>query len=258
MDEATALLRTLESTPPDHPTACPGWTAHELVAHLAAGAAEMAVLTEASCAGTHERPTRGFDEREAPFVALADDELRDRLFVEALRLNAAIDAMRVAGPSCTVAFSGRQLTAADLDLHGRSEAALHRWDLVGSDQVSTDLLAQPELTRHAVTVLNEMLDGSGESPRARAADRGVTDLRAAIAAPGQPDVVLVVDEEGARLELHDPVATPALRTDAATRLLALWGRRSATGGLEWTDDGPVAAQLSSLLWPQPLTLPSLR
>ena len=46
MDEATALILTLEQTPTDAPTACSGWTAHELVAHLAAGAAEMADLTE--------------------------------------------------------------------------------------------------------------------------------------------------------------------------------------------------------------------
>src|SRR5262249_2219726 len=47
MDEATAFLDALDRTPPDAPTACADWTAHELVAHLAAGAAEMADLTEA-------------------------------------------------------------------------------------------------------------------------------------------------------------------------------------------------------------------
>src|SRR5438874_1973944 len=82
MDEATALLLTLADTAPDAPTACVGWAAHELVAHLAAGAAEMAALVEDVAAGRPSRPTQGFAEREAPFRALADEELRARLLAE--------------------------------------------------------------------------------------------------------------------------------------------------------------------------------
>jgi uncharacterized protein (TIGR03083 family) len=154
MDEATALLLTLEFTDPRAPTACAGWTAHELVAHLAAGAAEMAGHAERALVGEPEQAARGFAEREAPFVAMEDPELRDRLFTEALRLHAAVDALSERGLS--VAFSGRRLSAREIRTHGRSEAALHRWDLCGDDEIGVQHLGPPELTTHAVTVLNSL------------------------------------------------------------------------------------------------------
>ena len=245
MDEATALIETLGATPPSAPTACAGWTAHELVAHLAAGAAEMADLTEATVAGRPSRATRAFADREAPFVVLPDDELRDRLLVEALRLGAAVESLGTAGPDAGVDFAGRRLTAADLSIHGRSEAALHRWDLVGDDEVSRDLLGQPELSEHAVAVLTSMLDGSPEAISSRFASTGVAPARLAFASPGQPDVVFVRDEAGSRLELADPGPAAAASADPATRLLALWGRRSQLGPIRWGED---PEPLVALLW----------
>ena len=239
MDEATALLATLAVTPPRAPTACAGWTAHELVAHLAAGAAEMADLVEGA-----ERATRAFDEREAPYVALDDDELRSRLVTEALRLQAAVQAL---GTEATVAFSGRRLTAAELSMHGRSEAALHRWDLAGDDDTSRELLAQPELTAHAVAVLNSMVNGSSEAVARRVA--GLDDVRLAFGSPGCPDVVLVVDDDGPRLELDAPSASPAATADPDTRLLALWGRQSSVGAVRWHGDDSSCARLAGFLCP---------
>ena len=246
MDEATALLLTLEATPPHAPTACADWTAHDLVAHLAAGAAEMAALIQAALAGQPERPTAGFEEREAPFAALDDAVLRQRLVAEALRLNAAVEALDRAGDGCTVAFAGRQLDPAALSLHGRSEAALHRWDLVGDDEVGRELLGQAELTAHALTVLNAMEVAEGVTTRAAFA--GVEDRRLTFASPGQPDVVLVADGAGTRLELDEPSDSPTATADAATRLLALWGRRSQTGPVHWGGDDPACRQLTTFCW----------
>ena len=70
MDEATALLLTLETTDPTASTACVDWSAHELVAHLAAGAAEMAAHAEHALCGAPEQAAMGLAEREAPFAAL--------------------------------------------------------------------------------------------------------------------------------------------------------------------------------------------
>src|SRR4051812_42850898 len=81
-DEVGELVVTLLATPAERLTACRGWTAHELVAHLAAGANEEADLIEAHLAGA-ARATRSFDEREPAFRALPDTELRDRLVGEA-------------------------------------------------------------------------------------------------------------------------------------------------------------------------------
>jgi hypothetical protein len=249
MDEATAFLSTLESSAPDSPTACAGWTAHDIVAHLAAGAAEMADLTEETVCGRAPRPTRDFARREAPFTAMADDELRDRLVIEAIRLGVAIDSLasREPGPGSTVVFSGRRLGASALTMHGRSEAALHRWDMAGDDDISQELLAQPELTAHAVDVLNTMIDGSPEAVTARTTSAAITELRANFAAPGHLDVLLVVDGAGARLELDEPRSTACAQADAATRLLALWGRRSPSRTIAWNDHG-AARSLAAFLW----------
>src|SRR5206468_3540706 len=58
--EGRALLAAIDALPPSAPTACTGWTAHEIVAHLTAGAKEIADLIEESIAGQPPRPTLGF------------------------------------------------------------------------------------------------------------------------------------------------------------------------------------------------------
>jgi uncharacterized protein (TIGR03083 family) len=248
VDEATALLLTLACTPADAPTACRGWTAHDLVAHLAAGAAEMAGHAERALTGQKAEPTASFARREAPFVALEDEELRGRLVSEALRLNAATEALARSGASAE--FSGRRMTATDIEMHGRAEAALHRWDLAGDDDVGQDLLAAPELTEHAVTALNTLVSGSAELPatRARAAGLEGGNVRVAFGASGQRDVVLVVDGGGARLEWADAGSAPTVTADAATRLLALWGRRSPDRALVWHADDDTARRFEAFLW----------
>jgi hypothetical protein len=253
--EAAALLTTLGHTPAAAPTACEGWTAHELVAHLAAGAAEMADLTEDALTGRPPRPTRAFDEREAPYVALADDELRDLLLVEAIRLGVAVEELRGRCPDAGVEFAGRFLSTDELTMHGRSEAALHRWDLVGDDEVSRELLRQSELTAHAVSVLSQMTVLSAESVADRAAAAGLEGpLR--FASPGQPDVVLVDGPEGPLLELADPSRQPTATADAATRLLALWGRRSR-GVIRWGDSEEEAEALDAFLFSPAARIPEL-
>jgi len=255
MDEATAFLSTLQSTAPTAPTACTGWTAHELVAHLTAGAAEMATLTESVTSGRGDRATTDIAAREAPYVAMPDDDLRARLVVEATRLSAAIEVLQTTGQ--TVSFAGRRLDSRALTMHGRSEAALHRWDVTGDDEVSQDLLRQPELTVHALEVLNNMLEASPEAVTRRGAAAGITDLRANFGAPGQPDAVLVVDGARARLELDEPRARCCAAADAATRLLALWGRRSATRLITWdAHERATGHALATFLWGvEPATSP---
>jgi hypothetical protein len=167
--ELEAFLRALVATPPVAPTACEGWSAHELVAHLAAGSKEMARLVNRRLAlgpGADIGPTVPFEEREPPCRALFDRVLR-RMFVrEGLALNDAVMRLRQAGPDVTVTFTGRDMTVDEMIRHGRSELALHRWDLVGSDAVSQRLLGDPELLAHGRALLARI--GLHES----AAERG--------------------------------------------------------------------------------------
>lgn len=154
--ELEAFLRVLAATAPDAPTACEGWSAHELVAHLAAGSKEMARLVNRRVElgpDAEVGPTISFEKREPPCHALSDRVLR-RMFVrEGLALTDAILRLQKLGPGATVTFTGSDMTLDDMVRHGRSELVLHRWDLVGSDATSQRLLDDPELLEHGRRVL---------------------------------------------------------------------------------------------------------
>ena len=230
--EVDAFLDVLEVTPPDALTACSQWRARDVIAHLSAGAVEVALNLEAYAAGRPVPATRGFEEREAPFRAMADSPLRATLPRSIERVKAALDAVLVAEPDAVVPWSGRQMVVATFVTHLRSELAVHRFDLVGDDKTSLALLAQPELTDHAVSVLGRVLlaRGAGSAP---------PDFTAVVAAPGARDVVVVVDGDGPRLERSDVSTEPTVVGDSAARLLLLWGRQpgdprrlTAPGGTE--------------------------
>jgi len=160
--ELEAFLLTLAATPSTAPTACEGWTAHELLAHLAGGAEDIALAVEAALHGDPIPTTRSFDDREARYRALPDETLRNELTTLGLRVMVALDALDEIDPKRTVAFTGWQMTATALAHHIRSELALHRWDIAGDDETSGELLAQPELLNHAVLALSSF-DGLSES-----------------------------------------------------------------------------------------------
>ncbi|MDA8070762.1 MAG: maleylpyruvate isomerase N-terminal domain-containing protein [Actinomycetota bacterium] len=216
--EAAAFLEALEVTPPDALTGCAQWRAHEVAAHLGAGAVEIALNLEAYGEGRPVPATRGFEEREAPYRAMEDAELRADLPRSIDRVAAALDAVLGAEPDAVVPWTGRQMVVATFVTHLRSELALHRFDLVGDDETSQSLLGHPELTDHAVAVLGRALVARG----AAAAPAG---FAAVIVAPGASDLAVVVDGDGPRLERSDARLEPAVVGDPAARLLLLWGRQ---------------------------------
>jgi hypothetical protein len=124
-------------------------------------------------------------------------------------------------PDAMIPFTGQQMSAANFAMHSRSECAIHRWDMVGDDEVSWRLLSQPEITKHAVDVLAPMLfsRGCGTSPAPAAG------FRARIRAAGQQDLLVQRDDAGALLKFESDDGSPAIETDAAARLLFIWGRR---------------------------------
>ncbi len=239
--EVDAFLEALDVTPPDALTECAQWRAHEVAAHLGAGAFEIALNLEAYAEGRPVPATRGFEEREAPLRAMADSALRAVLPRSIERVTAALEAVLTAEPDAVVPWSGREMVVATFVTHLRSEFALHRFDLVGDDETSITLLAQPELTDHAVAVL-------GRALVARGTGSAKPNFTAVIAAPDTRDVVVVVDGDGPRLQRSDASLEPAVVGDCAARLLLLWGRQpgdprrlTAPGGAE------VLADLRSLL-----------
>ncbi|WP_160291795.1 maleylpyruvate isomerase N-terminal domain-containing protein, partial [Acidithrix ferrooxidans] len=148
--EANAFFAALERTSPDAITACSGWTAHEIVAHLAAAGLEVALNLEAYGEGRPVPPTRSFEEREAPFREMNDHLLRVELPKSIARMSSALDAVLANEPDAVVPWTGRQMVVKTFLTHLRSEFAIHRFDLIGDDEISKELLAQPDLTNHAV------------------------------------------------------------------------------------------------------------
>ena len=221
INETQALLEALDRLSPNALTACAGWTVHEITAHVAAGADEIARLFEAYGEGLPVPETRGFEEREAPYRAMDDAALRKHLFTASMRMGSAMSAVFSREPEAIIPFTGQQMSAANFAMHSRSECAIHRWDMVGDDEVSWKLLSQPEITSHAVNVLAPMLFSRGCGASAAPAGGFAARIRAA----GHDDLVVRRDASGASLKLEADDGSPAIEADVAARLLFIWGRR---------------------------------
>lgn len=221
INETQAFLEALDRLPPNALTACAGWTVHEITAHVAAGADEIARLFEAYGEGLPVPSTRTFEEREPEYRAMDDAALRRRLFTASVRMGSAMQSVFSREPDAVIPFTGQPMTAAAFAMHSRSECAIHRWDMVGDDEVSWKLLSQPEITNHAVNVLAPMLFSRG----CQASPAPAGGFAARIRAAGQPDLLVRRDDAGALLEFEPDDGSPAIETDAAARLLFIWGRR---------------------------------
>ncbi|MDT5274770.1 MAG: hypothetical protein QOG95_1702 [Mycobacterium sp.] len=247
--ESRALSATLTEVAPNAPTACAGWTAHNISAHLAAGTKEVADLIELKVNHHQQRPTREFAERESPFIALSAADLGQEVITQGDRLLAAASALAQTEDPRFL-FTGRIFTVADLTKHMRSESALHRWDIVGDDDLSDQLLTQTDLTRYAVDLLNTM-PSLYEAPEWRAEHAGIKGgLRIVLRSPGSADLVYERTDGGARFEVVEEPATgdAVVITDTANRLLTIWGRRSAQRTLTVDTDTVSAALVESVLW----------
>ncbi|MGH3969357.1 MAG: maleylpyruvate isomerase N-terminal domain-containing protein [Mycobacterium sp.] len=104
-NEGAAMMVTVEDAAPTAPTACAGWTTHDIVAHLAAGSKEIADLIEEKLAGSSPRPTRDFAGHEAPFRALPDDELRAAWLRQIQRKTEAVSALAALGQDANFEFT---------------------------------------------------------------------------------------------------------------------------------------------------------
>lgn len=220
--EAEAFLDTLDSVPPQAVSACRGWTTHEVVAHLTSGAEALANQVEAKLAGRPVPPFGSWEEREPPFRALDDRVLRERFVRAEQRMSTAFALMLSQNPAAQHADVGFGFPVHELVTHMRQEFAIHRWDLIGDDDLGDALMGQPELLSHSVRMLQVPLlergvnlDPSPQTP---------LDLR--ISAVGADDLRVQLADGAAVLSLSATGDAPAsIETDPAARLLLLWGRR---------------------------------
>lgn len=224
--EAAEFINSILSNPPDRVTACDGWTNHELLAHLAAGGLDLGAIVRAHLESSPIPDTTPFDVREASFRALPDSDLRQAYIAGGSSLTDTLTEMHRRDPNATVPFTGWAMNAAALITHTRSELAIHRWDLVGDDGISFELLSQPEFTHHAIRALQHFV-GLQETAAARAKEAAIPNgFTARIRSTDeQPDILCAVTDDEGTFQLVDPDDSPALTIDPAGRLLMLWGRR---------------------------------
>jgi len=110
------------------------------------------------------------------------------------------------------------MTAERLCMHSHSEAVLHRWDLVGDDEISIGLLSDPAVVTHALAVFDG-IPALAEAQRWKECD--FVSAPVVLRAGGQPDVA-VTPRSGLSLTTASHGAVIELRPHELP--LLLWGR----------------------------------
>jgi uncharacterized protein (TIGR03083 family) len=240
--ETAALLDTLGDIGPRALTACPGWSAHHIAAHTAGNHEEARRHVVAYGNGEPLTSTRSFEEREAPLLRLRFDTLLARIEAEEFGLLSGVDAILAEDPDAQLQWTGRTVAVKGFPTHMRSESAVHRWDLVGDDDTSWELLAQPELLAHAVGFIGRPL-------LVRGLGRAHAPFSGRVRSPGADDLLVSVERgRDPRLEVTRPVGPAVIETDAAARLLLLWGRKAQPfHRLRADADDATVARLQALL-----------
>jgi hypothetical protein len=164
--------------------------------------------------------TRNFEEREGPLRALNDADLWNALLDRMATLNeVAVAAERV--PADTdVAWTGRTMKVPWFAEHMREELVLHGWDITGDDAAAQARLAEPWMTTHSVVAVGRPLLAKG----AKELEPGER-IEARLRVPDTDDVFLSADADHTTVGFADAVGPATLETDAAARVLLLWGRR---------------------------------
>lgn len=219
--EIDVLLDALQDVPPHTLTACQGWTAHEVVAHLVAGVELLSGQARAHLDGQPAPEVNDWAAHELQYQALDDRVLRRRLETGERDMTELFEQLAAPDPTAVISGLGWGMPVGELILHMRQEFALHRWDLIGDDDQGAEILARPELLAHSVRMLQGSLLATG---LAREGGTG-PDFTARVRCPQQPDLVIEVHQGKGRFALADPDDSSAVETDPAARLLLLWGRR---------------------------------
>jgi hypothetical protein len=225
--EAKEFIEAISATEADAVSACDGWTAHEVAAHVAGIAVEVNRHLDPYLLGKPVPKTRGFEEREAPLQAMDHSDLIARLVAEEKRMRTLVADILAVNPESIIPWTGRQMAVAKFIPHLRNEHALHRWDIVGDDDVSIALLGQADLTEHSVEVLGEILLRAGRR-RDPNSDENF-DVR--LHSEGSRDLFVRVQNSVGALSWDEGASDqPALLCDAAARHLLIWGRRPDSRG----------------------------
>ncbi|MEV7598781.1 maleylpyruvate isomerase N-terminal domain-containing protein [Kitasatospora sp. NPDC089797] len=237
LPELVPFLRAVQQRRPDDGTWCEGWTVRDVLAHQAGTAEELARVLRAVLAGAPVE-TRGFT-REAPYRRMSDAELWTAFTSRCAELTEVASA--AAGdlaPETEIGWTGRTVTVPFFLEHLREELVMHRWDLTGDDRTATAALDEPWMTRHTVLSVGRPLlvkgaAGLGLGP-------GGSPVEGRLRVPGTDDVLVTADAGGVGIGFAAAEGPATVESDAATRVLLLWGRRPADPGRWHSTAGPEA------------------
>jgi hypothetical protein len=219
---------------PDAGTWCAAWTVRDVVIHQTGNAEELARVLGGHLA--HDPvPTRTFEVREAPYRHLNDADLWAAFTGRMAELGEVAEAAEALPPDTDVAWTGRTMKVPWFAEHMRSELALHTWDLTGDDDRAHTRLAQPWMTEHSVVAVGRPLLRRGTADLQLAAGERVD---ARLRVPDEDDVIVSAATDSTEIRLGAAEGEATLETDAATRVLLLWGRRPADPGRIRSRVGP--------------------
>ncbi|MEU9450899.1 maleylpyruvate isomerase N-terminal domain-containing protein [Streptomyces sp. NPDC048277] len=223
LPELAPFVHAVQARRPDDGTWCEAWTVRDVLVHQTGNAEELARVLQAVLDGAPVE-TRGF-EREQPYRRLSDSELWAAFLDRCERLTeVAAAAAQDLSPDTEVRWTGRTVKVPFFAEHMREELILHRWDLTGDDRTAVQALNEPWMTEHSVVSVGRPLlergrAGLGLGPGGRVEGR--------LRTPGMDDVVVTADADGGAIRLAAPEGPATIESDAAVRVLLLWGRRPA-------------------------------
>jgi hypothetical protein len=234
LPELGPFVHAVQARRPDDGTWCEAWTVRDVLVHQTGNAEELARVLRAFHAGTPVE-TRGF-EREAPYRRMSDAELWAAFLRRCEELTeVAAAAARDLDPDTEVMWTGRSVTVPFFAEHMREELILHRWDLTGDDRTAVRALDEPWMTEHSVVSVGRPLLARGSAgldlgPEGRVEGR--------LRTPGTDDVVVSADAGGTAIRRAAPEGPATIESDAAVRVLLLWGRRPADPSRWHSSAGP--------------------
>lgn len=236
LPEWEAFAHAVHGRRPDAGTWCEAWTVRDVVIHQTGNAEELVRVLGAHLAGQPVN-TRGFD-REDPYRAMADSELWSAFIARCEELSEVSEAAASElSPETEVAWTGRYMKVPWFAEHMREELVLHRWDVTGDDATARQALAEAWMTEHSVAAVGPPLLARGST----GLDLGTEGrVEGRLRVPDTDDVLVVATTEGNSIEFIAPAGDATVESDAAARVLFLWGRRTADPTRWHSQAGPEA------------------
>jgi hypothetical protein len=238
--EWTEFAAAVKTRQPDAGTWCEAWTVRDVVIHQTGNAEELARVLAGHLAG-EPVDTRGFEEREAPYRAMNNAELWAAFTQHMVELGEVAAEGDGLPDDTDVAWTGRTMKVPWFAEHMREELVLHSWDITGDSTAAQARLGERWMTEHSVQAVGRPLLRRGAAALGLGADERIeARLRVASRDGTADDVIVSAGADSTDIALGPIEGEPTLETDAAARVLLLWGRRPADPSRICSRVGPEA------------------